>query len=113
VRGRGVEVVVILLHVLAVISLGVGQAEEALLDDRVLAVPERGGEADDLLIVADAAQPVFAPVVGAAAGLVVAEVGPGVAVEAVVLADRAPLPLAQVRPPLPAVDVQRSWEDLD
>ena len=99
VRRRGVEVVVELLDVLAVVALAVGQAEEALLEDRVLAVPQGQRQAEALLVVAEAGQAVLAPAVGAAAGVVVGEVVPGVAVGAVVLADGAPLALAQVRPP--------------
>ena len=98
-RRRAVEVEVVLLHVLAVIALAVGQAEQALLEDRVLAVPEREREAEPLLVVGDAGQAVLAPVIGARARLVVAEVIPGVAVFAVVLAHGAPLPLAEVGPP--------------
>ena len=101
VRRRGVEVVVELLDVLAVVALAVGQAEEALLEDRVAAVPQGQRQAEALLVVADAGEAVLAPAVGAAAGVVVREVVPGVAVGAVVLADGAPLPLAQVRPPAP------------
>ena len=65
-----------------------------------LLVPEGEGEAEALLVVGDPAEAVLAPAIGAGAGLVVAEVVPGVAVLAVVLAHRAPLPLAQVGPPL-------------
>ena len=96
---RAVEVEVVLLDVLAVIALAVGQAEQALLQDRVLAVPEGQREAEPLLVVGDAGQPVFAPAIGARAGLIVGEVIPGVAALAVVLAHRSPLSLAQVRPP--------------
>ena len=99
-RRRAVEVEVVFLDVLAVIALAVGQAEQALLEDRVLAVPEGQREAEPLLVVGDAGQAVFAPAVGARAGLVVGEVVPGVAALAVVLADRAPLAFAQVRSPL-------------
>ena len=49
-----VEVEVVLLHVFAVVALAVGQAEEALLEDRVLPVPERDREAELLLVVGDA-----------------------------------------------------------
>src|SRR5262249_37385334 len=101
VRRRRVEIEVVLLHVLAVVALGVGEAEEALLEDRVLAVPQREREAEALLVVGDPAQPVLAPAVGAAARLVVGEIVPGIAVLAVVLAHRAPLALAEVRAPLP------------
>ncbi len=96
-----VEVEVVLLHVLAVVALGVGQAEQALLQDRVALVPEGEREAQPLLVVAQAGQTVLAPVVGARPGLVVAEVLPGRAVVAVVLSHRAPLALAQVRAPRP------------
>ena len=96
---RAVEVEVVLLDVLAVIALAVGQPEQAFLEDRVLAVPQRQREAEPLLVVGDAGQAVFAPAVGPGAGLVVGEVIPGVAALAVVLADGAPLPLAEVRAP--------------
>ena len=77
----------------------VGEAEQALLEDRVRAVPQREREAQLLAVVADPREPVLAPAVGARARLVVGEVAPGVAAVAVVLADRAPLALAQVRAP--------------
>ena len=100
VRRRAVEVEVVLLDVLAVVALAVGQAEGALLQDRVAAVPQRQREAQHLVVVADAGQAVLAPAVGARARLVMAEVVPGVAVVAVVLAHRAPLAFAEVRAPL-------------
>ena len=100
VRGSGVEVEVVLLHVLAVIALAVGEAEQALLEDRVLAVPERERQADPLLVVRDSRDAVLAPAVGARACVVVGKVVPGVAVVAVVLTDGAPLALAQVGAPL-------------
>ena len=96
---RAVEVEVVLLDVLAVVALAVGETEQPLLQDRVAPVPEREREAQPLLVVADAAEPVFAPAVGAGSRLLVREVVPGVAVLAVVLADRAPLALAEVRAP--------------
>ena len=48
VGGGGVEVVELLLDVLAVVSFGVAEAEEAFLEDGVLPVPEGGAvtEAD-------------------------------------------------------------------
>jgi hypothetical protein len=79
--GRGgVEVPPELLRVLAVVALGVGQAEQPLLEDRVLPVPEGEREAEPALAVGDAEQPVLAPPVRPAAGVVVREVGPGVPV---------------------------------
>ena len=97
---RAVEVEVVLLDVLAVVALAVGQAEQPLLEDRVLAVPEGQREAEPLLVVGDAGQAVLAPAIGARAGLVVGEVVPGVAALAVVLAHGAPLAFAEVGPPL-------------
>ncbi len=108
VRGRRVDVEVILLDVLAVVPLAVGEPEEALLEDGVALVPQGEGKAQALLVVRDPAEAVLAPAVGPRAGLVVAEVGPRVSVLAVVLADRAPLPLAQVGPPLLPGDARLS-----
>ena len=101
-RRSGVEVEVVLLHVLTVIALGVRQSEHPLLQDRIDPVPERNREAQALVVVAEAGDSVLAPFVRARASLVVAEVVPRVAVVAVVLPHRSPLPLAEVRtPPLP------------
>ena len=94
-----VEVEVIFLDILAVISLGIRQPEQALFQDRVPLVPQRQRQAQPLLIVADPGEAVLTPPVGAGPGLIVAEIRPGVAVVAVILPDRAPLPLAQVRSP--------------
>src|SRR5688500_2675150 len=98
-RRRRIEVEVVLLDVLAVIPFAVRQTEQPFLQDRVLAVPERQRKAQLLLVIGDAGQAVLAPAVGARARLVVREVVPRVADGAVVLANGAPLPLAQVRPP--------------
>ena len=66
-RGRVVEVEVALLDVLAVVALVAGEAEESLLEDGVAAVPQRQGEADALMAVADAGEAVFVPAIGAEA----------------------------------------------
>ena len=99
VRGSAVDVEVVLLHVLPMVRLAVGEPEQALLQDRVALVPQREGKAQPLLVIADPPQPVLAPPVGPGARLVMGEIIPGVAVLAVVLADRAPLPLAEVGSP--------------
>ena len=65
VRGRAVEVEVVLLHILAVIAFAVGQAEEPFLENRILSVPQGNREAETLLLVRDAGQPVFSPAIGA------------------------------------------------
>src|SRR5687767_10479295 len=96
---RGVEVVVQLLHVLAVVAFGAGEPKQPLLEDRVATVPQRNGQAQPLAVVAEPADAVLTPAVRAAAGVVVREVIPRRAVRAVVLAHGSPLPLAQVGPP--------------
>src|SRR5262245_35129312 len=106
--GSAIKIEVVLLDVLAVVALAVGQPEQALLQDRVLAVPQGQGEAELLLVIGDAGQAVLAPAVGAGAGLVVAEVVPGVAALAVVFADGSPLPLAEVGSPFLPGDLFRS-----
>src|SRR5262245_42741817 len=98
-RGRRVEVVVAFLDVFAVIAFAVRQTEQTLLEDRIARVPHREAEAQSLLIVAESGDAVFAPTIGAAARMIVGEVVPGIAMRAVVLPHRAPLPLGQVRPP--------------
>src|SRR5690606_31501359 len=90
-----------LLGVLAVVALGAGQPEDPLLEDRVAAVPQRQREAERLPVVAHPGQPVLVPPVRPGAGLVKREVVPGRAMLAVVLPDRPPGPLGQVRTPLP------------
>ena len=97
---RAVEVEVVFLDVLAVIALAIGQAEQPLLEDRVLAVPQRQGKAQPLVVVAEPGEAVLAPMIGARPGLIVREIVPRIAVLAVVLAHRAPLALAEVGPPL-------------
>src|SRR4029077_19378725 len=97
--GHRVQVPPVLLDVLAVVALAVGQPEHPLLEDRVLAVPQRERQAQPLLIVGDARDSVLAPAVRPRTRLVVRKVVPRVAAGAVVLADRAPLTLGEIRPP--------------
>jgi hypothetical protein len=75
-RRRAVEVVVELLDVLAVIALGIGQPEQPLFEDRVAAVPQRQTQAQQQLVVAKAADPVFPPAISPAAGVVVRKILP-------------------------------------
>src|SRR5690606_30363403 len=101
VGGRGVLVPPVLLGVLPMVAATAGEAEHALLEDRVLAVPQRQGEAERLPFVADAGHAVLVPPVGAGPGVVVREVVPGGAVLAVVLPHRPPGAFSQVRSPGP------------
>ena len=64
VRRGGVAVEVVLLDVLAPVALVARQAECALLQDRVLAVPEGQREAQILGPVAESPEAVLAPAVG-------------------------------------------------
>ena len=99
VRRRRVEIVVELLHVLAVVSFLTGEAEQALLEDRIALVPERHREAEMLAPVGDSRDAVLVPAIRARARVVVRDVVPRRAARAVVLADGAPRALAQVRAP--------------
>ena len=47
------------------VPLAVGQAEQPLLEDGILAVPQRKRETQQLFVVRDACEPVFAPTIGA------------------------------------------------
>ena len=99
VGGRGVEIVPDLLGILAVIALRIGQAKDALLQNRVAPVPQRHGKAEPALAVGDAEEPVLAPAIRAAARVIVREVIPRIAICGIVLAYRAPLPLRKVGSP--------------
>ena len=94
---RRVGIPPVLLDVLAVIALVAAEAEDALLQERVAAVPEGEREAHALLEVANTRQAVFVPAVGARASVLMREIVPGRAVIAVVLAHRAPGALTEIR----------------
>ena len=98
-RRRAVEIEVKLLHVLAVIAFLIRQPEEPFLDDRILPVPERERYAPVEGIIAESGNTVLTPAVHAAARVIVWKIVPCCAVFAVVFADSAPLPLAQIRSP--------------
>jgi hypothetical protein len=106
--GRGIEVEVRLLHVFAMVPLRSGQPEQALFEYWVSLIPKRQREAKPALPVTDPQQSVLTPAVSAATGLIMGEVFPDVAAVRVILADRPPLPLSQVRTPaLPVLGTTR------
>src|SRR5215813_238840 len=76
VRRRRIEVKVLLLHVLAVIALIGREAEQALLEERILAVPESESKTEPALAIRDAQQAVLTPAVSAAAGVIVGKIIP-------------------------------------
>ncbi len=92
------------LHILAVISLRTRQTKEAFLEDGIALIPEGESKTEPLFEIRNATNSIFAPAVGAGACVVVREIIPGVAIRAVILPHRAPLPFAQIRPPqMPAL----------
>ena len=101
VSGRPVDGPEVLLDVLAVIALTVGQAEQAFLEDRILAVPQADGQIEKPETVAESTQAVLAPAVRAQMSMLERKIVPGILVGRVILADRAPLPPGHVRPPEP------------
>ncbi len=98
-RGQRIEKEVGLLHVLAMVAFRISQAEKTLLEDRVHAVPEGGRETEPALAVGEAKNPVLAPAISAAAGVIVRQVAPTIAVGRVILAHRAPLALGEISAP--------------
>src|SRR5215472_2040101 len=110
VRGSRIEIEIALLHILAVIALIPGEAKQAFLEDGIAPVPERHRETHQLVAVADSSDAVFAPAICARARMVVREVFPRRAVQAVIFANRAPLALGEVRSPaLPILLVRASF----
>ena len=108
----GVEVVVNLLDVLAVVALFVGQAEQPLLENGVAAVPQGERQAQKLPVIGKAGEAVLAPAIGTTARLIVGEIIPCRTVWAVVLAHRPPLPLAEIgTPPTPILCASAAFLD--
>ena len=58
---RRIKVIVDFFHVFAVIPLVSGHAKQTLLEDRILLIPQRDGEAQALAIIRDACNTVLAP----------------------------------------------------
>jgi hypothetical protein len=96
VRRSAVEVEVVFLHILAVIALAVGQTKQALFQNRVSTVPQGDRETQLLFVIGDTRQTIFSPAVGTRMALVMTKVVPRISILAVVFANRAPLPLAEV-----------------
>ena len=69
------------------IALMTGDTEEPLLEDGILPVPKREGEADALVVIRDTCKTVLAPPVGARSRVIMGEMRPGISVGRVVFAD--------------------------
>src|SRR5262249_19093449 len=106
-RGCRVEIKVILFDVFAVIALVAGQTKKAFLEERIATVPKSHCKTNLLVPVADPRYAIRAPAVGARASVVMREIIPGVAVCTIILANRSPLPLAEVGAPALPVDFAR------
>src|SRR5215472_13610921 len=100
VSGSAVNIEVVLLHVFAMIAFAVGKPEETLLQDGIPLIPQRERETEPLAVVGNPSEAVFSPSISARSGLVVRKVVPGIAIIAVILANRPPLPLAEIGTPL-------------
>jgi hypothetical protein len=74
VTGDGIEIIVQFLDILAMAALFVGQAKQPLLEDRIMPVPQRDREAQQLPVIGKAGNAVLAPTIGAAARLVMREI---------------------------------------
>src|SRR5438034_8500016 len=98
-RRRRIEVVIAFLDIFAVVSLAIGQAEEALLDDWIAPIPQRDSKAQPAFAIADSQKPIFPPAIRPASRMVVRQVIPALPVGGVVFSNRPPLPLGQIRPP--------------
>src|SRR5262249_32934455 len=99
VGGRGIQIEIVFLNVLSVVALIPGEAEEPLFENRIASVPERDGEADVLVAVADSGDAVLTPAVGSRAGVIVRKMLPGGSAGTIVLADCSPLAFADVGSP--------------
>ena len=77
-RWRRVKVVVQLLDVLAMVSLVSSDAEEALLEDAVLSIPQREREAKTLMVVGYSTEAILAPAVYPRTRVLMGEMAPGI-----------------------------------
>ena len=78
--GGGVQIVIELFAVFAVIAFAIGQPEQALLEDGITFVPQGEGEAKSLVMIGKSGDAILAPSVGATTGMVMGQIIPRVAV---------------------------------
>src|SRR5262249_38636919 len=100
VRGGAVDIEVVLLHVFAVIAFAVGKPEETLLQDGIPLIPQRERETEPLAVVRDPGETIFSPSISTRPRLVMRKVVPGIAIIAVIFANRPPLPFPEIGTPL-------------
>ena len=102
-RGGGVEIVINLFHVLAVIPLPVGQTKESLLENGVAPIPEGERQAKVLLIIRPARNPIFTPPISPAPGVIMRKISPSITARAIILTNRTPLAFRNIRAPAPPI----------
>ncbi len=98
-RRRRIEVEVILLHVLAMIAFMARQPKQAFLQNMIAPIPKRQREANPLMAVANPPDAVLPPAIRARPCHVVRKIFPRGSARTVILANRSPLPLGEIRPP--------------
>src|SRR5262249_54062081 len=96
---RGIEIVIILFAILAMIALIASYSEQPLLENRIAPIPQCQGKTQTLMIVGNAAQAILTPPVDTRPCMIVRKILPRRAVRAVVLPHRRPLPLGKIRSP--------------
>ena len=98
---RVIKIEVVFLDILAVVALVGCQTKQAFLEDRILDVPEGRGKNQELEAIAETGDAVLAPAISLAPGQVMRQVGPGVAIGAIVFANGCPGAVAHIGPPAP------------
>ena len=78
--GSRIKVVVELLAVFTVVSFVSGDAEEALLEDRVDAIPKPQTKTETLVVIAKTGEAIFTPSVCTRTGVCMRKMRPSVAV---------------------------------
>src|SRR6267143_2057900 len=98
-RGRRIEVEVVLFYIFAMVAFISCEAEQTLFKDRIAPVPKRQREAYPLVTVADPPNPVFPPAIRARTSMLVRKLFPGRPRWTVIFPDCTPLPLGNVGSP--------------
>ena len=97
--GRSVEIVIELFDILAVIPLAIGEPKKPLFKNRVFAVPHGYAKTERFFLIAKTGNTILTPSVGSTTSMIMREIFPCGAVGTVVLANRSPLPLAEIGTP--------------
>src|SRR6516162_8786198 len=98
-RGSRIQVIIEFFDVFAVVSFVVGQTEEPLFENRIMAVPQCQSQTEPLVVIANARNAVLPPSISSAARVVMRKVLPRISLWTVVLSHCPPLALGEVRPP--------------